>query len=258
MTWTSAGQDGSGKGIYSQRYNSSAAAQGTQTLVNTTTTGDQSKSSIAIDAGGDYYVTWQNAGVTANGLQMNAQQFKKNGNKEEGEFVVNATTAGDQSNASVAIDLLGRAVIVWSGNGAGDTSGVFLQRYRIDLHGLEAAEHDHGQADEGDHADDDGDFDIDPILDAMYGRHEQSDSHQHDVNPGSGVQTARHFDQQDARRRTDLPEPRSTTESTDWVRTGRRHAGLAELAELPTAIDSLFGSDAWLSGRHYRGANARA
>ena len=255
VTWTSAGQDGSGKGIYGQRYNSSGTAQGTQILVNTSTTGDQSKSSVAIDAGGDIYVTWQNAGVTANGLQVYGQQLEKNGLKKEAEFVVNATTAGDQTNASIGLDMLGRAVIVWSGNGTGDTGGVFMQRYGLDLHPLEAEGegHDHGHQDDGDHADADVPSGHELLLAALRGgQNENNHSHAHDVNPGSGAGTDRRNDHLDSWRRTDLPEPRSTSESENFVSNGRRHAGLAELAELPTAIDTLFGSDAWLGGRHYR------
>ncbi len=254
VTWTSVGQDGSGKGIYGQRYNSSGVAQGTQILVNTSTTGDQSKSSVAIDAGGDIYVTWQNAGVTANGLQVYGQQLEKNGLKKEAEFVLNSTTAGDQSNASVAIDMLGRAVIVWSGNGTGDTGGVFLQRYGLDLHPLEAEGegHDRSQQDVGDQADVDGPSGHELLLAALRGQNENSHSHAHDVNPGSAAGTDRRDDHLESWRRTDLPEPRSTSAFENTVSISRRHAGLDELAELPTAIDTLFGSDAWLGGRHYR------
>lgn len=252
VTWTSAGQDGSGKGIYGQRYNSNGAAQGSQILINTTTAGDQSKSSVAIDAGGDIYVTWQNAGVTANGLQVNGQQLEKNGNKKEAEFVVNATTSGDQMNASVAIDLLGRAVIVWSGNGAGDTGGVFLQRYGLELHPLETLQHDHEPADKVAHSDQD------PILDLVRHQYEQAGDHHREVNPGSGVGTEFRYERMEPRLRIHQPDQQSTTESENSANTSRRHAGLAELAELPGAIDSLFGSDAWLSGRHYRGVNGRA
>ncbi len=251
VTWTSAGQDGSGLGIYGQRYKSDGVAKGAQILVNTSTTGDQYDSSVAIEAGGDVYVTWTNKGVAGAGEQVFGQQLEKNGSKKEAEFVVNATTANDQGRASLSIDLLGRAVIVWSGNGAGDTGGVFLQRYGLDLHPLETLEHDHGHQDDGDS------LDRDPILDTMRVQDEQSHNQQHDVNPGSGVETNHRHHQRDTWRRTDISESLSTTESTDRVSAGRRHAGLAELAELPAAIDSLFGSDAWLSGRHYRGVNAR-
>ncbi len=252
VTWTSAGQDGSGLGIYGQRYTSSGVAKGAQILVNTSTTGDQYDSSVAIEAGGEIIVTWTNKGVSGAGEQVFGQQLEKNGLKKEAEFVVNATTANDQGRASLSIDLLGRAVVVWSGNGAGDTGGVFLQRYGLDLHPLETLEHEHGQAEEDDA------IDLDPILDAKYGRGEQRHRQQHDVNPGSGTGAEHRHERLESRLRIHHPDQQSPTEFAKLASASRRHAGLAELAELPGAIDSLFGSDAWLSGRHYRGVNGRA
>lgn len=245
VTWTSAGQDGSGTGIYGQRYSSSGVAKGGQILVNTSTTGDQYDSSVAIEAGGEIYVTWTNKGVAGAGEQVFGQQFEKNGNKKEAEFVVNSTTANDQGRASLSIDLLGRAVIVWSGNGAGDTGGVFLQRYGLDLHPLETLEHEHGTSDEPVHSD------HDPILDVVRDQH-------HGVSPGSGVGMELRHERLASWLRIHKPDQQAATESANSISSRRRHAGLAELAELPGAIDSLFGSDAWLSGRHYRGVNGQA
>ena len=194
--------------------------------------------------------------MSANGLQINGQQFKKNGNKSEGEFVVNAMTAGDQSNASIAIDVLGRAVVVWSGNGAGDTGGVYLQRYSTDLHPLETLEHDHGHEEAANDAEV---VDIDPYFAGIDAQNAAGHSHRHDVNPGSGAGTEVRHERLESWLRIHNPDHQSsTTESEHSASSGRRHAGLAELAELPGAIDSLFGSDAWLSGRHYRGVNGRA
>jgi len=50
------------------------------------------------------------------------------------EFLVNTTTAGTQedlgrSTMNVASDAQGNFVVVWQGNGTGDSSGVFSQRY---------------------------------------------------------------------------------------------------------------------------------
>ena len=259
VTWTSA-SDGSGKGIYAQRYNAGGVAQGAQFLVNTSTAGDQFDSTVAIDGAGEIFAMWTNAGVTANGLQIYGQQFDKFGVKKEGEFVVNSTTTSDQSCASVSIDMFGRVIVAWSGNGNGDANGVSFQRFRTDLHGLEAEghDHDHGHQGEGSHADDDEYFDLDPILDAMYGRAEQSHNQQHDVNPGSGAGADRRYEQPVTLRLNNLSEPPSATESLDRGSISRHHVGLAELAELPLDIDSLFGSDAWLNGGHYRGVNGRA
>jgi len=58
IVWDSEGQDTSGKGIYAQRYDSSGAADGTETLVNTYTTSDQYQPEIAVLIDGSYIISW--------------------------------------------------------------------------------------------------------------------------------------------------------------------------------------------------------
>ena len=48
-----------------------------------------------------------------------------------GEFIVNTTTSGAQSNSAVDILDNGDLVVAWSGSGAGDTDGVFAQRFTV-------------------------------------------------------------------------------------------------------------------------------
>ncbi len=148
VTWTSNLQDGSGTGIYAQRYNAAGVAQGAEFRVNTTTSGAQSDSAVAMDAHGYIFVTWAGAS-TSNGLQIYGQQFDKLGVKNEGEIVINSTAAGDQKSPAIAIDFKGNTVIVWSGNGAADSAGVFKARYRTDLDTFEAPgsahHHDHDE-----------------------------------------------------------------------------------------------------------------
>lgn len=54
-----------------------------------------------------------------------------NGLRVDGQFLLSTTTAGDQNYSSIAMDDNGHVVAVWSGNGIGDDSGVFAQRYQI-------------------------------------------------------------------------------------------------------------------------------
>ncbi len=239
VTWTSAGQDGSGTGIFAQRYNSSSLAQGTEFRVNTSTTGDQTDSSVAVDAGGDAYVTWTNAGVTGSGLQVFAQQLNKLGQKKEGELAVNTTSAGDQKNASVSINLLGQAIVVWSGQGAADANGVYFQRYRTDLHPFEPNGHDE-------------EHDQTSVADVPHGQPDHVSNRHADLDSGSGAVIDRLRNTLETRHPSYESAPQLTAESSQPVSSGRREAGLPELVELPSAIDELFGSSAWLNGRYYR------
>lgn len=240
VTWTSAGQDGSGNGIYAQQFKASGAAQGSEFRANTTVTGDQTDSSVAVDGAGEFYVLWTNAAVTANGLQVNGQQFDKHGLKKEAELVINATTAGDQSRASVSIDVYGRVTAVWSGNGTGDSAGVFVQRYRTDLHPLEVE-----QAGQGDNR-----GVVPPTAAVLLDRLRETQRGHHGQAPLLSS-PQRHLDPWSAR----LQAYQITLPSFDAGNSHQARTSAEQPAELSLAIDQLFGSAAWLGGKHYRKAS---
>ncbi|NJK60065.1 MAG: flagellar hook associated protein, partial [Oscillatoriales cyanobacterium SM2_1_8] len=52
VVWSSSSQDGSGEGIYAQRYNSLGIAQGSEFRVNTYTTSNQGSPAIALSPAG--------------------------------------------------------------------------------------------------------------------------------------------------------------------------------------------------------------
>ena len=58
VAWQSYGQDGSGYGVYAQRYNAAGTAQGSEFRVNTYTTNAQRFPTVAMDAAGDFVVAW--------------------------------------------------------------------------------------------------------------------------------------------------------------------------------------------------------
>ena len=130
VTWTSSGQDGSGLGVYAQRYNALGVAQGGEILVNTTTTGDQSDPTVAMDAAGNFVVTWTSAGQDGDGNGVYAQRFNALGIAQGSEIQVNTTTTGDQSGAAIGMDAVGNFVIAWTSDGQdGSLGGVYAQRF---------------------------------------------------------------------------------------------------------------------------------
>ena len=54
IAWQSRDQDGSGYGVFAQRYNAAGTPQGAEFRVNTYTTGYQVSPSVAMDAEGDF------------------------------------------------------------------------------------------------------------------------------------------------------------------------------------------------------------
>ncbi len=128
VVWESA-QDGSGNGIYGQRYNSSGVAQGGEFQINTTTTNQQQNPVVTMLAGGAFAVTWQSYAQDGSFDGAYMRQYDSSGTALTGETLVNTTTTDFQDVPSLAADEKGHLVVVWHGNGPGDTDGIFMQRY---------------------------------------------------------------------------------------------------------------------------------
>ncbi len=139
ISWTGPGQGvANGLDVYAQRFDASGDAVGGEFRVNSTTSGDQTRSSVAIDSGGNILITWSSYGQDGSGWGVVGQLFSPDGTPREGELALNTTTAGDQRQASVTIADLGRAIVAWSGNGPSDASGVFFRRIDMTQEALEA------------------------------------------------------------------------------------------------------------------------
>lgn len=130
ITWTSYDQDGGSGGIYAQRYNAARVAQGGEFRVNTATATNQAKSSVAMDAEGDFVVTWTSYAQDGNSQGVFAQRFNSAGVAQGGEFLVNTFINSNQQNSTVAMDADGDFVIVWESNlQEGSGYGIYAQRY---------------------------------------------------------------------------------------------------------------------------------
>jgi hypothetical protein len=130
VTWASNGQDGSGWGVYGQRYDSNGNPVGGEFRVNSTTHDDQTNPSVAMDSNGDFVVAWQSHNQDGSGWGIYAQRYNSSGNPVGGEFRVNSTTHDDQTNPSVAMDPNGDFVVAWqSHNQDGNGWGIYAQQY---------------------------------------------------------------------------------------------------------------------------------
>jgi hypothetical protein len=128
VTWSSFGQDGSGNGIFAQRFDSAGVSQGNEFQVNTFALGNQFGSTVAMDADGDFVIVWTGDAADGSGTGVFAQRFNAAGVRQGREFQVNTSTVGDQQFATVAMDASGDFVVTWSSDD-GSGSGIFAQRY---------------------------------------------------------------------------------------------------------------------------------
>ncbi len=130
VTWSSNGQDGSGWGVYAQRYNAAGEALGNEFRVNTITSNSQQYSTVAMDADGDFVVTWSSNGQDGSGWGVYAQRYSAAGEAIGDQFRVNSFTSSSQQFSTVAMDADGDFAVTWSSNSQdGSGWGVYAQRY---------------------------------------------------------------------------------------------------------------------------------
>ncbi|MDZ4686728.1 MAG: cadherin repeat domain-containing protein, partial [Planctomycetaceae bacterium] len=131
VTWSGNGPAGDFDGIYARRYNAAGVAQGIEFQVNTYTTGSQFNSTVAMDADGDFVVTWLSLGQDGGGWGVYAQRYNAAGVAQGSEFQVNTYTTNDQIHSTVAMDADGDFVVTWSSlnQTGGNSNDVFAQRY---------------------------------------------------------------------------------------------------------------------------------
>jgi hypothetical protein len=130
VIWESFGQDGPAFGVFGQRFASSGSPLGPEFRVNTYTTSQQFRLSVASDSNGNFIVVWSSMGQDGSGRGNFGQRFAATGAPLGPEFRVNTHTTSYQYRPRVAADPSGNFVVAWqsfSQDGSGYT--VVGQRY---------------------------------------------------------------------------------------------------------------------------------
>jgi hypothetical protein len=130
VVWESFFQDGSGMGVFAQRFAASGLTAGGEFRVNTHTTGYQSIARVATDPAGNFVVAWGGAGPgDTSGVFL--RRYNASGTPLGGEFLVNTFTTSRQYPGSVAMDASGNFVVAWKDEGGqdGSSSAVVLRRF---------------------------------------------------------------------------------------------------------------------------------
>jgi hypothetical protein len=130
VVWESENQDGSERGVFGQRFDSSGAPLGPEFRVNTFTTHSQVLASVAADSAGNFVVVWTSKFQTAGyGYDVFGQRYAATGAPLGAEFRVNTYTTLNQGESSVAVDGAGNFIVVWTDILQDSGSGVFGQRF---------------------------------------------------------------------------------------------------------------------------------
>ncbi|MDW8080178.1 MAG: hypothetical protein RMJ16_14960, partial [Thermoguttaceae bacterium] len=140
VVWSSFNQDGSGYGVYAQRYNAAGQRVGNEFRVNQRTLHWQYQPDVDMNAAGHFVVTWTSIGQDLPDI-VDAGIFARiyrpdgsdaidpsdpSGTRPLGEFNVNLIRLGDQNFPAVTISDSGRIVFAWVGPDA-DQTGVFYR-----------------------------------------------------------------------------------------------------------------------------------
>jgi hypothetical protein len=126
ITWQSNGQDGSGYGVYGQRYDANGNEIGGEFRANTHTGNNQQMADVEALADGGFVVAWESYYQDGGSAGIFGQRFDSGGNTVDGEFQINDITAGDQARPSIAARDDGGFVVTWYSQ-VGDGSARSIQ-----------------------------------------------------------------------------------------------------------------------------------
>ncbi len=117
VTWTSENQDGTPASVYARVFNNNGNALTSEFRVNTTATGEQKNSAIAMDrATGDFVIAWagEGPGDTAG---VFFRRFSAGGiAKDAADQLANQFDAGTENDPSIAMTTASDFAIVWEVN----------------------------------------------------------------------------------------------------------------------------------------------
>ncbi|MFC5768639.1 PKD domain-containing protein, partial [Thauera sinica] len=130
VVWQSGGQDGSGDGIYGQRFTSNGTPLGAEFRINDVVSGTQEQPRAAALSDGGFVVVWQDTGgADGSGYGVIGQRFAADGSALGGNFVANTTTSSTQYAGAVAAYDGGYAVVWSSSQSGGNSFDIYVQRY---------------------------------------------------------------------------------------------------------------------------------
>jgi Ca2+-binding RTX toxin-like protein len=132
VAWTSNNQDGSGTGIYAQRYAANGTVQSSEFRVNTYTDNDQTTPVVTPLPDGGFVVAWRSLGQDGSGNGIYAQRYAADATAQGGEFQVNSYTTGQQVNPAITSLADGGFLVAWDSFQDGSLRGIYAQRYAAD------------------------------------------------------------------------------------------------------------------------------
>ncbi|MCG8459609.1 MAG: hypothetical protein MI919_25295, partial [Holophagales bacterium] len=118
--WSSPGADGNGTGIVARRFAADGSPLGPDTVVNTFTFGQQQAPAVAVARDGTYFIVWS-------ADELSGQFFDREGSPIGEEILIDQIGPSGTS-PSVAVDSLGRFVVLYSRPDIGTGGNLIVSR----------------------------------------------------------------------------------------------------------------------------------
>ena len=129
-TWQSDGQDGNLTGVIARRFDAAGTPLGGDFQVNTFTTGNQWRPSVAAAPDGRFVVAWTSVMQDGDYGGVFLRRYDASGNAAGPETQVNVYTTAAQESVRVAMTGDGGFVVAWTSEGQdGSGAGVFARRF---------------------------------------------------------------------------------------------------------------------------------
>ncbi len=129
VTWSSFSQDEAGNyGIFAQRYNADGSASGEEFQVNTTTTNDQTYSSVIAFDDGSFAIIWESETEGVSQSNIIGQRFNADGTANGDEFFIGEAISGFRAQSAITTLEDGSFAVTWMGSG--DGADIFLKTFQ--------------------------------------------------------------------------------------------------------------------------------
>ncbi|MBD2840320.1 calcium-binding protein [Pseudomonas sp. JM0905a] len=115
--------------IRTQLFSSNGTKIGAESYANTYRTGQQDSPEVTALKDGGYVVSWTSDGQDGSDWGAYLQRYDASGARVGGEVRIGTTTSGAQDGPTVTGLADGGYLAAWEGNGSGDASGIFAQRF---------------------------------------------------------------------------------------------------------------------------------
>lgn len=123
--------DGDGPGLAAQRFSAAGTPLGAEILVNTYAEASQRLAAVAVDAQGNFVVSWESQGQDGDAFGVFGQRFAQDGTPRGDEFEVSTFGAANQFRSVAGSDPVGNFVVSWTTYALQDGSGTAAMARRF-------------------------------------------------------------------------------------------------------------------------------